>query len=123
MKNHRFLHSESPASLSLMHEEGLRESNPIEIPLVLIIDSNENYRNVLKQKLKKFYRVHEADNGRDGWRKTVSCHPNLVITDIDAPVVDGFEFCKKARADRRTSHIPVILLTNGLNDNNQIESL
>lgn len=123
MKNHRFLHSESPASLSLMHDEGLRQSNQIEIPLVLIIDSNEKHRHALKEKLKKYYRVREADNGQDGWQKTLSCHPCLVITDINAPVIDGFEFCKKARADRRTSHIPVILLMSVVNDNDQIKSL
>ena len=53
----------------------------------------------------------EASNGKEGWQKVLSSHPQLVVSDISMPYASGIDLCKKIKADKRTSHIPVLLLT------------
>ena len=57
------------------------------------------------------YRVILAKNGKEGWEKTQKEIPDVVISDVMMPVMDGFELCRLIKKDMRTSHIPVILLT------------
>ncbi|WP_240534777.1 hybrid sensor histidine kinase/response regulator transcription factor [Pedobacter aquae] len=80
-------------------------------PSVLIVDDNEDFRHYLKENLKEQYTIIEAENGKDGWQKVLSSHPQLVVSDINMPQVTGIEFCRKIKLDKRTKHIPVILLT------------
>jgi YesN/AraC family two-component response regulator len=53
----------------------------------------------------------EAENGREGWQLALSEHPELIVSDISMPRMDGIELTRKLKADKRTGHIPVILLT------------
>lgn len=80
-------------------------------PVILLIEDNEDFRFYLKDNLKHDYRVVEADNGKDGWQKVLSTHPDVVVSDISMPYMDGIELCRKIKADKRTNHIPVLLLT------------
>jgi DNA-binding response OmpR family regulator/two-component sensor histidine kinase len=80
-------------------------------PLILIVEDNDELRHFLKNSLKNIYRVAEAENGLKGWKKTEQLMPDLVIADLRMPGMDGLELTIKIREDRRTSHIPVILLT------------
>ncbi len=80
-------------------------------PLILIVEDNDELRHFLKNSLKNIYRVAEAENGLKGWKKTEQLMPDLVIADLRMPGMDGLELTVKIREDRRTSHIPVILLT------------
>jgi DNA-binding response OmpR family regulator len=78
---------------------------------VLLIEDNEDFRFYLKDNLKNNYKILEAADGKEGWQKALACHPQLIVSDISMPEMDGITLVKKLKADKRTSHIPVILLT------------
>ncbi|MDP9081191.1 MAG: ATP-binding protein [Bacteroidota bacterium] len=80
-------------------------------PVILIVEDSEDFRFYLKDNLKEHFQILEASNGRDGWQKALSGHPNLIVSDISMPEMNGIELCRKIKADIRTSHIPLILLT------------
>jgi len=93
------------------------------LPTILLVEDNEDFRFYLKDNLSAYYRVVEASNGKDGWQKVLSAHPQLVVSDISMPHVSGTELCKKIKADKRTNHIPVILLTALAGEDNQLIGL
>lgn len=76
-----------------------------------MVEDNEELRHFLKSSLKNNYRVEEAENGLVGWRKADKMLPDIIITDLRMPEMDGLEFTKKVKENNHTSHIPVILLT------------
>jgi signal transduction histidine kinase/ligand-binding sensor domain-containing protein/DNA-binding response OmpR family regulator len=78
---------------------------------VLLIDDNEDFLFYLKDNLRVPFTILEARNGNEGWQKVLSQHPDLVVSDILMPEMDGIDLCRKIKEDPRTSHIPVILLT------------
>ena len=78
---------------------------------VLVVDDNNDMRSYIKSVLEKEFLVFEAVDGSDGLNKTNELLPDLIISDIMMPNVDGIEFCKILKTDVKTSHIPVILLT------------
>jgi CheY-like chemotaxis protein/AraC-like DNA-binding protein len=80
-------------------------------PAILIVEDNEDFRFYLKDNLRHFYSIIEAADGREGWRKALSEHPDLIVSDISMPAMNGMELCTKVSTDERTAQIPVILLT------------
>jgi signal transduction histidine kinase/ligand-binding sensor domain-containing protein/DNA-binding response OmpR family regulator len=78
---------------------------------ILLVEDNEDFRFYLKDNLRASYAIIEAADGKEGWRKALAEHPDLVVSDISMPVMNGIELCKKIRSDERTRQIPVILLT------------
>ncbi|HEY5327481.1 MAG TPA: two-component regulator propeller domain-containing protein [Mucilaginibacter sp.] len=80
-------------------------------PTILLVEDNEDLRFYLKDNLKHSFHIIEAVNGKDGWQKALALHPKLIVSDINMPEMNGLELCKKIKADNRTAHIPVILLT------------
>lgn len=106
-------------------EELLEEGTPHSsiIPSILLVEDNDDFRFYLKENLRLQYKVFEAANGLEGWQKALSLHPTLIVSDISMPQMDGIQLCKKIKADKRTSHIPVILLTALTDEENQIKGL
>ncbi|MCS3801568.1 ligand-binding sensor domain-containing protein/signal transduction histidine kinase/DNA-binding response OmpR family regulator [Chitinophagaceae bacterium OAS944] len=90
---------------------------------VLLVEDNDDFRFYLKDNLRNKYKVIEATNGKEGWQKTLSTHPQLVISDISMPEMDGIELIKKIKSDKRTNHIPVILLTAITGQEQQLKGL
>lgn len=101
--------------------------NPIynigEKPLVLLVEDNEDFRFYLKDNLRLHYKIVEATDGKEGWHKALATHPQLIVTDISMPNMDGIEFTSKIKSDKRTSHIPVILLTALTGEKDQLTGL
>ena len=67
------------------------------------------------------YLIIEASNGLEGWNLAQNKIPDLIVTDIMMPEMDGIELCKKIKSDKNTSHIPVILLTGRTSNKKRIE--
>lgn len=80
-------------------------------PLMLIVEDNADIQQYVAASFSGKYRILTAVNGKDGWEKARTSIPDIIISDIMMPVMDGIQMCKSIKEDMRTSHIPVILLT------------
>lgn len=78
---------------------------------ILLVEDNEDIRNYVKEHLERHYRVLEAENGAKAFDIVLQEFPDLVVTDIMMPGVDGLELCAMIKNDLQTGHIPVVLLT------------
>ena len=88
---------------------------------ILLVEDNEDIRFYLKENLKKLYNLEEAVNGKEGLEKVKMLNPDLVVSDIMMPVMDGIEMARKIKSDIQTAHIPIILLTAIGNEEKQLE--
>ena len=104
--------------------EGIRkisESNPTDVyevkevskdsPLILVVEDNNDVRSFIKQCFEDEYRVLLAANGIEGLKIARDKIPDLIISDVIMPEMDGLEFCRQIKTNEKTSHIPLILLT------------
>ncbi|WP_139955833.1 hybrid sensor histidine kinase/response regulator transcription factor [Flavicella sediminum] len=78
---------------------------------LLIVEDNRELRNHLKDDLSDFYKVKVAVNGKEGLKMASKYYPDLIISDVMMPEMDGFEMCSAIKSEFDTSHIPIILLT------------
>jgi signal transduction histidine kinase/ligand-binding sensor domain-containing protein/DNA-binding response OmpR family regulator len=78
---------------------------------ILIVEDNTELRNYLKDELKKTYKVIVAENGKKGFELAKQKLPDLILTDVIMPVMNGLELCKSIKADLKTSHIPLLMLS------------
>lgn len=90
-------------------------------PEVLVIDDNSDIRAYLRTALSSIYKVSEAIDGKSGLEMARRIVPDLIISDIMMPVMDGLEFCSQLKQDKAISHIPVILLTARSLDDQRVE--
>jgi ligand-binding sensor domain-containing protein/signal transduction histidine kinase/DNA-binding response OmpR family regulator len=95
----------------LIADEIHDEENGHRKPTLLLVEDNEDFRFYLKDNLKAQYRIVEAVNGTVGWKRVLEVLPDLVVSDIMMPEMNGIDLCKKIKSDQRVSHTPVILLT------------
>lgn len=84
---------------------------PLSHPHLLIVDDNAELRNFLKESLSHGFTISEAVDGKEGFEKAKNESPDIIISDIMMPVINGVEFCKMIKEDIETSHIPFIMLT------------
>lgn len=90
---------------------------------VLVVEDNDNIRAGIKRLFPDNYKVFEAPDGLKGWSVCVEKIPDVIISDVMMPQMDGFTLCRKIKTDERTSHIPVILLTAKTEEANKIRGL
>jgi signal transduction histidine kinase/DNA-binding response OmpR family regulator len=98
-----------PASKVLSTSPTLSQTE--ELPLALIIEDNKDVVHFLKTCLQTSYQLEVAYNGREGIEKALEIVPDIIISDVMMPEADGFTVCKTLKADERTSHVPIIMLT------------
>jgi DNA-binding response OmpR family regulator/two-component sensor histidine kinase len=79
--------------------------------LILIVEDHAELRSFMREKLSQEFTITEARDGKEGLQLAYSEIPDLIITDVMMPEMDGMEFCRNVKGDERTSHIPVIMLT------------
>ena len=93
------------------HIDELVQPHQTDKPEVLIIDDNIDIRTYLRSVLSEKYNVSESSDGKVGLELARKIVPDIVLSDIMMPVMDGLEFCQQLKTDKAISHIPVILLT------------
>lgn len=92
------------------HEERTEESNE-NYPVMLVVEDNEDIKEYVRTSFLKKYKVLTAANGKEGLELAKNNIPDIIVSDIMMPQMDGFEMCRAIKEDMCTSHIPVILLT------------
>ena len=99
----------------------LKQEDAEELSTILVVDDNADMRLYLRTLLGDKFYVLEANDGQSGLRIARELVPDLVVSDVMMPVMDGLQFCRHLKEDAITSHIPVILLTARSEESQQIE--
>ncbi len=92
-------------------------------PTILVVEDNTDIREYLQKGLEHLYNIKTASNGLEGLQIAKQTIPDLVITDIMMPEMDGIEMCRTLKTDIETCHIPVIMLTARSSEEQRIEGL
>jgi DNA-binding response OmpR family regulator len=90
---------------------------------VLVVEDHAELRRFISQSLSKQYQVLEAENGLKGYEQALEVIPDLIISDLMMPQMDGMTLCKKLKTNELTSHIPLILLTARADSESKISGL
>lgn len=99
-----------PANLSSLANKELTDSETPKMK-VLVVEDHEDLREFLSSALHKQFTVYLAEDGEKAWDIIQKTVPDIVVSDIMMPNMDGFELCSKLKSTWQTSHIPIILLT------------
>ncbi|KMQ70464.1 ATP-binding protein [Chryseobacterium koreense] len=94
-----------------------------EKPLILVVEDQRELRKFVVENLGNSFRFLEAENGRQGTELALEHLPDVVISDVMMPEMDGFQLCESLKENDITSHIPIILLTAKSDQNDKIEGL
>jgi signal transduction histidine kinase/DNA-binding response OmpR family regulator/uncharacterized protein HemY len=94
-----------------------------ELPLILIAEDNRDMRAFIRETFQANYRIMEAEDGMQGWEKAQASIPDLIITDVMMPRMDGTAFCEKLKGTSITSHIPIVMLTAKAGQQSKLDGL
>ena len=97
------------------------KEDTITLPSILIIDDDPELISFIKEDFQTRFRVYEALEGKAGYQKAIELIPDIIISDIVMPELEGTELCRMLKKDERTSHIPIILLTAKSSDEYRIK--
>ncbi|HOO98227.1 MAG TPA: two-component regulator propeller domain-containing protein, partial [Bacteroidales bacterium] len=91
--------------------------------ILLIVEDNPDVRYFIRSHFDSYFVVYEARNGREGLDLAIRIIPDVIISDVLMPDIDGYEFCRRVKKDDRTSHIPILILTALHSREHEIEGL
>lgn len=122
---------EANAEMSAMKDDEIPVVKPLETPsldaeaddkpTVLIVDDNADIRAFLKTIMQDKYQILETEDGKKGLEMAKANVPDIIVSDVMMPVMNGLEFCQRVKSDMVTNHIPVMLLTARALSQHQIE--
>jgi signal transduction histidine kinase/ligand-binding sensor domain-containing protein/DNA-binding response OmpR family regulator len=118
----------------LLPYNGLTDGNSIEPvtptdelksnqPLILVVEDHEELREFIRESLSTEFRVVTAADGEEGWQLALQQVPDVVISDLMMPIMDGYELCHRLKNDSITDHIAVVLLTARSSQESRLEGL
>jgi len=126
MEDHSINHVETPVvEIDFVEADNNLQVSGIAdamLPKILITEDNDELRNLMTKNLASFYQIYEANNGRSGLETAVKIAPDVIISDVMMPDMDGNEFCYEIKNNIKTSHIPFILLTALTTNQHKVES-
>jgi signal transduction histidine kinase/DNA-binding response OmpR family regulator len=103
--------------------EDSREHLDNDMPIMLIVEDNADLREFIKSIFIDDYVIEEAANGESGYRIATERIPDIIVSDIMMPGINGLELCHKLKNNDSTGHIPILILTAKAGDENEIEGL
>ncbi|WP_420151289.1 hybrid sensor histidine kinase/response regulator transcription factor [Spirosoma sp.] len=106
-----------------VQDTDVQEPHSDESPILLVVEDNVALSNFIVDNLPDHYNVYRASDGGEGLEKALQIGPDLIISDVMMPVMDGYTLCNRLKKDPRTSHIPVILLTAKVSIENRLQGL
>ena len=104
-------------------EPGVVETPDREKPDILVVEDHVDVRKYICEQLQTEYNVIEAVDGKEGIEKAKEIIPDLIVSDIMMPRVDGYELCRELKKDIKTSHVPIILLTAKASEESIVQGL
>lgn len=111
------------SDLSTTSTQIVNEQVETDKTIILVVEDNPDLREMIKENLSDNYAVIEAENGKIGLKLAEDHIPDLIISDIMMPEMDGYELSRKIKASEKTNHIPVILLTAKAETKDKLEGL
>ena len=110
-------------SILTLQDNGNKIKHPDNTPTILIVEDNKDLQEYLSNYFSNYYNVLSAINGEEGLKLALERLPDIIISDLMMPKMNGIEMCKKIKTDLSTSHIPVIILTAKAGIENEKEGL
>lgn len=110
-KNNEIVSYESDNTLFIDEQEPDTNDDLKNKKILLLVEDNKDVRQFLHSHFKKEFIVYEAENGKKGLELAIKFIPDIIISDVMMPEMDGNELCEKIKKDERTSHIPIIHLS------------
>jgi len=107
----------------IIEEPGSEDIQTDKRPVILIVDDSDDFRLFLKDSLKADYNTKEAADGVQAWNIIPTLQPDIIVSDVMMPEMDGMELSRLIKNDIRTSHIPLILLTARSAEEQKLEGL
>lgn len=104
-------------------ESHTRQGKGVNLPTIVVVDDEDELRHYLVQTLSEDYRVLECTNGKEALSTIIREIPDLVVSDVMMPEMDGFTLCNKIKTNTNINHIPVILLTAKGREEDQVEGM
>lgn len=92
------------------------------VAMVLLVDDSDDFREFMRDVLTD-YQVIEAVNGQDAWQKIIEVRPDVILSDVMMPVMDGIELCRMVKSNEETASIPFVMLTARLAAEHRVEGL
>ena len=124
-KKHRYKHASvlKNSNESVIHLEETGKLDEFSDSKILLVEDNDDLRAELERVLGKYFQVYEATNGKHGLEKSAIVYPDLILTDLIMPEMDGLAMAKAIKKDINLNHIPIFMLTLLQNSSQKIESL